>query len=111
MKNCYKNIEKEGVIKFGWDKRKLAFEIGRNLWDEIKNVDEIIDNLRGISTPTLIIYGDNDDGFGVNKVETLFPAGKTELRIIRGADHVFDNCLHEQELINLTVEWFNKHLK
>jgi fermentation-respiration switch protein FrsA (DUF1100 family) len=77
---------------------------GRHL-DERRSLDRRA-LLGGIRTPVLIVHGSRDDLVPLEWSRTalpLLPAG-SELRIVRGADHVFHKQL--RRFIRPTRQWF-----
>lgn len=63
--------------------------------------------------PILIIHGSHDQVVPVKHALRLYehaPAPK-KLEIVAGADHVFSKQEHLNHIINLSIEWFKKHLQ
>jgi pimeloyl-ACP methyl ester carboxylesterase len=99
-------LERTGLITWGKDaglRRHVVID-GRHL-DERRSLDRRA-LLGGIRTPVLIVHGSRDDLVPLEWSRTalpLLPAG-SELRIVRGADHVFHKQL--RRFIRPTRQWF-----
>ncbi len=62
--------------------------------------------------PTLILHGSSDEVVSFEHSQKLYevtPEPK-RLEIIEGADHVFSNSGHLDRVIDLSLDWFKKHL-
>ena len=99
-------LERTGLITWGKDtgpRRHVVID-GRHL-DERRTLDRRA-LLGGIRTPVLIVHGSRDDLVPLEWSRTalpLLPRG-SELRIVRGADHVFHKQL--RRFIRPTRQWF-----
>ncbi|MCP8323362.1 MAG: alpha/beta fold hydrolase [Candidatus Methylarchaceae archaeon HK02M2] len=64
------------------------------------------------SPPLLIIHGDSDDIVPLEHAYRLFEAASEpkRLEVIEEADHIFSKPQHLKKVIDLTLEWFKKHL-
>jgi pimeloyl-ACP methyl ester carboxylesterase len=99
-------LERTGLITWGKDvgpRRHVVID-GRHL-DERRSLDRRA-LLGGIRTPVLIVHGSRDDLVPLEWSRTalpLLPAG-SELRIVRGAGHVFHKQL--RRFIRPTRQWF-----
>jgi len=62
--------------------------------------------------PLLIIHGSQDRQVPVSHANILFKKANEPklLRIIDGADHRFTNPIIRTKAIEITLEWFKKHL-
>ncbi|NWF92665.1 MAG: alpha/beta hydrolase [Syntrophaceae bacterium] len=60
----------------------------------------------------LVIHGDQDEAVPVDQAWEIFHVlgAPKEIHIIEGADHRITEPAHRQRAIDLTVEWFKKHL-
>ena len=65
-----------------------------------------------ISIPALVIHGEGDDLVPVEDARILYKrlSGPKELRIIPGADHVFSDSSHLEEVLSLSLSWFERFL-
>jgi len=59
-------------------------------------------------SPALIIHGTRDEALSLQNALAYQKAipGRTELRIIQDADHTFDSHEWEQEVVEVTRDWF-----
>lgn len=88
-------------------------ELGKELIKEITTL-EIFDIIKRITYPIMVIHGNKDDvvDYRYSEKYIRYASGQKEFKIIPGADHNFSNTPeHEQQLMEATVEWFNKWLK
>lgn len=111
-----KEIEEKGFFDLqkspeGW-RTQTSFEVGKGFWEEAKNTN-LINNIKNVKCPILIIQGDEDDTVDWHGSKELYNTANQpkEIKIIKNADHVFNNPEHEKEVIKLSLEWFNKWLK
>ena len=60
----------------------------------------------------MVIHGEKDELVPVDQVWEIFHglSGPKEIHIIEGADHRLTDPKHRQRAMELTVEWFEKHL-
>ena len=58
--------------------------------------------------PALIIHGTGDDVVGVKNASAFERAirGRTEVRLVDGANHTFDKHEWEHEVMESTLDWF-----
>ncbi len=65
-----------------------------------------------ISIPALVIHGEEDELVPVEDARILYErlSGPKELRIIPGADHVFSDPSHLEEVLSLSLSWFERFL-
>lgn len=84
-----------------------GFRTGKKFIDQIEAVD-VYDKLQSITCPALILHGDSDHEVPHQESEkaSRLLAGKTELHIIKGADHCFK--YEQNEVIKLTLEFLQK---
>jgi alpha/beta superfamily hydrolase len=68
--------------------------------------------IRAVEAPVRIIQPGDDEIVGMKNAEGLLENANEpkDLKIIDGADHMFREKKHEEEMISLCVEWFKKHL-
>jgi hypothetical protein len=87
-------------------------EIGKALVQELQTLDTFA-AMKKINCPLLIIHGNADKivDYRYSEKYIRFASGQKGLKIIPGADHHFEEPIQEQQLIESTIEWFNKWLK
>ena len=67
--------------------------------------------LRRITTPTMLIVGGSDtDGITENQAAFRQMAGRKELVLVDGANHLFDDVMSADEIAQLAAGWFARHL-
>lgn len=63
------------------------------------------------SRPLLIIHGSEDEVVPISHAHGLHEKVKgSTLRVMDGADHVFSNPHHLEEVVELSLRWFKEHL-
>ena len=85
--------------------------VGSRMYGEFGRLGDISESVRKIGIPVLIVSGTGAK-FMTNLSKRYFKVAPEpkELRIIQGANHTFDNLVHEQELFGYTLDWFKKWL-
>ena len=111
-----KEIEEKGFFDLqksleGW-RTQTSFEVGKGFWEEAQKTN-LINNIKDAKCPILIIQGDADDTVDWHDSKELYDTANKpkKIKIIKNADHVFNNPEHEKKVIQLSLEWFNKWLK
>ena len=90
-----------------------GYRIGRNFLDDARECDEKLrKGLVKISCPVLFVHGSADPLVPPDHTRKLNSlVGSTrEIRIIEGADHSYSNPEHLFKLIELSREWFRRHM-
>ncbi|MEM2261756.1 MAG: alpha/beta hydrolase, partial [Ignisphaera sp.] len=90
-----------------------GYRIKRSFFEDAQKYD-VLDSCAKISPrPLLIIHGSNDNIAPVDHAQALYErAGEPKkIVIIEGADHSFNRRDWEDEVIDLTVEWFKETLR
>jgi len=106
------NLSQELTIGYvDWSGSRVGPKFMQQLGEEKPAVE-----LLRFDGPILIIHGDNDEAVPIVNSQALNnilqERQKTaELIIIEGADHTFNSVKWEQEVIQATVDWFEKTLK
>lgn len=115
-KETFREIEEKGFfdLKFnknGW-RTKTSFKVGKKFLEEIKKTN-LLNNIKSVRCPTLIIQGTSDKTVDWHDSKKLYDKANQpkEIKFIENADHTFDNPKHEKEVIQLSLDWFNKWLK
>ncbi len=70
------------------------------------------DPAKSITTPTIIVQGDNDEHVPLNQSQRLYEVlqGQKRLEILPGADHQFTKGEDFDRMINLIADWLITHL-
>lgn len=95
-------FQKKGYMLYKKDGR--TFKIPQKYIEELAHISQL-EILTKVECPTLIIWGDLDTSIALDELEaaiSLLPLGSS-LKIIKGANHKFDN--KEEELADIIVEW------
>jgi len=78
------------------------------------NVDEVnpVDNIKNIKAPILIIHAEKDSQIPVNEAYLLHEANKkTELWIVKNADHGMSHSLNPEKYEQRVVGFFRENIK
>lgn len=68
--------------------------------------------LRHVLTPTLLIVGEHDtDVLSMNRETLLSLPSSSDLSIVPGATHLFEEAGAMRQVAQLTSDWFGSHLK
>ncbi len=91
-----------------------GYLVGRRFFEELDNVRPLAD-VRNYHGPVLIAHGSEDRTVSPEHAKTYFEAlrnnSDARLHIIEGAGHTYLQRKHEEQLIRVTVEFLEKHLK
>lgn len=114
-KTC-REIEEKGFfdLRFnenGW-KTETSFKIGKEFLKDVRKTN-IINGVKSVKCPILLIQGTEDEVIGTEGSKQIYSGANQpkEIKMIEGANHTFDNLEHEKEVIQLSLDWFNKWLK
>ncbi len=74
---------------------------------------DVIDSVRELDRPILIVHGSEDELVPVTHAYELFENARApkELLIVGGADHRFTDEWKRRKAVDKTVEWFGKYVK
>jgi len=89
----------------------LKFRVGLNYLREARDYTEFLSQIK---IPTLVLHGEKDEDIPQRMARAAFRQLKTKekkLVIIPESDHHFESYLTRQELIKLSLAWFNSFLK
>lgn len=88
-----------------------GFLIGKNFMEDIKNID-IFKRASKYNKKSMIIHSTSDEivPFDTSKKYMDIYKENSELRIIKDANHTFENNKWEREIINIITEYFDKKL-
>jgi uncharacterized protein len=84
--------------------------IGRKMWEEFNTLD-VQSKLPSIACPTLAIFGNEDELFDAEKMNSIFnkiDVPKKELIVITGGDHDFLKPDAKKEILQKTIDWIQK---
>jgi pimeloyl-ACP methyl ester carboxylesterase len=96
----------------------VIYKVGKKLIEEVKIFD-ISKYVKKVTVPTLLIHGDIDTEVPIEHSKKLLELlkGEKKLITIKGMEHAIKNRNFERDLsflpqlINPTVDWFNRWLK
>ncbi|GAF94060.1 unnamed protein product, partial [marine sediment metagenome] len=86
--------------------------VGRKMWEEF-NEYQVPDKLPEITSPVLVIYGENDeltDVYKKGEIFNKFNTDKKELMVIKNGDHDFLIPEAQKEASDLSINWIKKYL-
>ena len=106
--HCFTCSRHTGRVSFSSRARSLQLSTGFFADAGQYNLPETIASL---NAPLLIVHGDRDE---IVPVQEAYLAQElnhehTQLAIFPGADHMFSQKEHCQQVSELVVEWFKKH--
>ncbi len=74
-------------------------------------LDLAVKSIPRVTCPTLLVVGENDpEGFGLCQEALAHLAGKTEVKIIPGASHLFGEPGKLEAMAQLSAEWLHQNL-
>ena len=105
----------ERIIKWKMNKVMYYDECGENFelnygfWEDllIYNTSKMA---RGVSCPVLIVHGGNDTVVPIKQSENLGKIIKTEVNVVKGANHNYGTIKQHDEMKKLIVGFFEKNL-
>jgi pimeloyl-ACP methyl ester carboxylesterase len=79
--------------------------------DDFKKLRSAVPHLEASACPVLFIAGDKN--FLTQKVKEYYRSANApkSLKIIPGADHLFDTYIHEIKALRYSLDWFGKWLR
>lgn len=82
----------------------------KRFYEDIRKYD-LLETIKS-APPILIIHGSLDKVVPTEHAQKLYEAAPEpkRLEIVEGADHVFSQSEHLNQVINWSLEWFKKHL-
>ena len=100
------DIRKAGYVELN------GFRVGIGFYEDVMKLD-ILGKAKGFDKNVLLIHGEKDDVVPVEVSERYLKCygGKATLKIIKDADHTFNNSDWERETLELTAEYLVKELK
>ena len=118
--SCYYNVKE---LQNSYVRDNKVDEVGKDYWiisgfkltnkhfkDRAYLVEK--DNIKNIHCPVLILHGDKDKRADVKDAYSIYNllGEPRDLKIIKEADHNFNNPFHIKKVVNLTTNWFKKYL-
>jgi len=101
---------KTGVMTFpSWKRGEIS--IGYDFYRDLKKYDATV-LVRDIEVPIRIIHPSEDELVSYENAMGIYRNANEpkELSLVNGSDHMFSSKKHEDELISLSVEWFERWL-
>lgn len=89
-----------------------AQEVSSQFLEGLESVDPL-KAVGGFKRPTLIIHPEKDDLLPIYHAEDFLRSARAQVKqkiIVRGADHTFSSLVWERRAIELSVQWFRRHL-
>ena len=73
---------------------------------------DIPKDAREIRCPLLVLHGSNDELVASDNAYDIYSNSREpkRLEIIAGANHGFDDPIHQKEVISITINWFHQYL-
>ena len=102
--------KKQGYITFPtWKKGEIKIKYG--FYKDLEKYDAA-ELVKTFKIPILVIHPGKDELVSMRNAQGIYDNANQpkELKIIEGSNHLFSQEEHEQQLVNLTVEWFKKWL-
>lgn len=90
-------------------RRTVKFKVGLPFWREIQRLNPA-EEVEGLKCPVRVIHGVQDDLVDYRhsvELSKRLPIN-SDLKLIEGANHMFDQPEHASQLVKLTMEWFKK---
>jgi pimeloyl-ACP methyl ester carboxylesterase len=98
--------KKKGIYHFKDRLEDYWLEYG--FWEDLQNYDTL-KSARKISCPTLIVHGDSDTYVPIEQSQELANILRTEVKVVKGADHDFEGQI--EEVKKLMVDFLVENLK
>jgi len=101
--------KEKGYVELDWYNNE---KINYTFYEDIIKYDpkQILPTL---NTPIMIIHGNKDDTVSVEDAKVIYSlvSGAKSLKIIRGANHIFDSQKELNEILSSTIFWLARWLK
>jgi len=97
-------LEKQGDGRIS----EIAFK--ETIYDDFARYD-ILSEAKMVSS-ALVVHGEMDEVVPCHEGKTIYKNIRKpkSIEIIKGADHIFSSPAHREKAINLTLNWFRRHL-
>ena len=102
-------------FKKGLRGEEISFEgnvLGKEFFKELKDLDPV-EELGKFNRPVLIVQAEEDEQvqpLNALAYKDVFKHNSSKVYYIKDAGHLYDLPRQEEELLELTVEWFKKYL-
>lgn len=80
--------------------------VGRDFLEDLHRHD-IAAAAAGLGRPLLVVQAGADDVVGRDQTEALAEAGSAALKNVAGADHLFSDRRHSDELVRVILDWLS----
>ncbi len=110
IKEYDKGALKRSLTKYHAEKTDAVFYGWSSMWTEVLKKDwNLSEELKTITTPLMLIYGDNDEFGTVEQMNIVKNTVKNKVQtaLIKDCAH-FPHKEKEEEVTNLVVDFFNK---
>ncbi|MBD3210798.1 alpha/beta fold hydrolase [Candidatus Micrarchaeota archaeon] len=102
--------KKQGYITFpSWKRGEIKISYG--FYKDLSKYDST-SLIRGVNAPVRVIHAGEDNLVSIENAKGIYENANEpkDLKIVEGADHMFSDSEHEDEMVNLCLKWFEKHL-
>lgn len=88
-----------------------GFKVGIGFLDDVLKLD-IFDIAKHYDKSVMIFHGDKDNAvpMAISERYLKYYGGRAELKVIKNADHTFNNAMWEKEVLESTVEYISREL-
>lgn len=92
--------------------RRGEVKIGYGFYEDLQRYDAL-ELLPGIHAPIRFIHGTEDTIVPVENSKRMYDAANEprDLHLVEGADHLFKQQEHEEEMLDAAVDWFEEWLR
>ncbi len=98
--------EGSGEVRIG----PRPVRVGRDFLDDLHRHD-VASAAAGMGRPMLVVQAGSDTVVPREQTETLAAAGSATLVTVEGADHLFTNRHHSDELVHAIVDWLSSRTR
>lgn len=112
-KDMYERYESMGFLEIGREQgffEKRGLKVGMELFSRFRELDTE-PFMRIVKCPTLVVQGSWDKNVPVERTRGMMEyfGGRTDLKIIRGANHVLGGERTRKEVNRLSLNWFIRY--
>lgn len=106
--------DRTGVV-FQHRRLKSIFKINSSFFKD-RRIHSVIKSIVEVKRPILFIVAEFDQLIPFKDIKRLYEKSRREMpeikemKIIKGADHIFSKSKPRRKMIKLTVDWFKKYL-
>ena len=84
------------------------FELNPTFLDDLDRHD-VLAAARALDRPVLVVEAGDDKIVGQQQTRNLAAAANADIAVVDGADHLFSNRAHAQQLSKIVVEWASQY--